>query len=154
MTEFDETFIVAILHNGFNRWAQEAAIIASGGEVNSKTLEKNKWTDTGLAAKKYEGWIEEGIEFFNKQVEEIQNMLKTAISKAMEEQYLQKKSKEVDDKTKGPAKRSFHVSAKNGLVAANKIVVQGNEDQRSVPSVLEFQTGQNKRGQSQLGNGR
>jgi hypothetical protein len=40
ITEFDEAFIVAILHNGFDRWAQEAAIIASGGEVNSKKLEK------------------------------------------------------------------------------------------------------------------
>jgi hypothetical protein len=154
MTEFDEAFIVAILHNGFDRWVQEAAIIASGGEVNSKTLEKNKWTDTGLAAKKYEGWIEEGIEFFNEQVEEIQNMHKTAISKAVEEQYLRKKSKEVDDKTKGPAKRSFHVSAKNGLVAVKEVVVPGNEEHTSVPSHLEFQTEQYKRPKSQLGNSR
>jgi hypothetical protein len=70
MTEFDEAFIVSILHNSFDRWAQEVAIIASGGKVDSKTLEKTKWTDTGSAAKKYEGWVEEGIEFFNDHVEE------------------------------------------------------------------------------------
>jgi hypothetical protein len=30
MTELDEAFIVSLLHNGFDRWAQEAAIIARG----------------------------------------------------------------------------------------------------------------------------
>jgi hypothetical protein len=75
MTEFDEAFIVSRLHNSFDRWAQEVAIIASGRKVDSKTLEKTKWTDTGSAAKKYEGWVEEGIEFFNDHVEELQIFL-------------------------------------------------------------------------------
>jgi hypothetical protein len=51
MTEFDEAFIISILHNAFDRWAQEATIMASGGNVDSKRLEKAKWTDTGSAAK-------------------------------------------------------------------------------------------------------
>jgi hypothetical protein len=84
----------------------------------------------------------------------LKRLHKTVISKAMEEQYLEKKSKEVDDKTKGPAKRSFHVSAKNGLVAVQEVVVPGNEEHTSVPSHLEFPTVQNKRPRSQLGNSR
>jgi hypothetical protein len=34
MTEFDEAFIFSILHIGFERWAQEATILASGGKVD------------------------------------------------------------------------------------------------------------------------
>jgi hypothetical protein len=60
----------------------------------------------------------------------------------------------VDDKTKGPAKTSFHVSVKNGLVAVEEVVVPGNEKHTSVPSHLEFQTEQYKHPKSQLGNSR
>jgi hypothetical protein len=107
MTEFDEAFIVSICHNGFDRWAQEATIMTFGGNVDSKRLEKAKWTDTGLAAKKYEGWVEEGTEFFNNQVEELQILRRTATSKTMEEKYLQKKREKMEEKTRGPVKRSY-----------------------------------------------
>jgi hypothetical protein len=91
LSEFDEAFIVAILHNSFERWVQEGKIIAEGREVDSKKLVKTKWMNTGAAAKKYEGWVKEGVEFFNNQVQELQIVWKTAVSKGMEEEYLQKK---------------------------------------------------------------
>jgi hypothetical protein len=65
--------------------------MASGGKVDLKRLEKAKWTDTGSVAKKYEGWVEEGIQFFNNQVTELQILHRMAMSKSMEEKYLQKK---------------------------------------------------------------
>jgi hypothetical protein len=66
---------------------------------------KAKWTDTGSAAKKiYEGWVEEGIEFFNDQVTELQILRRTATSKSMEEKYLQKKREKMEEKSKGPVK--------------------------------------------------
>jgi hypothetical protein len=155
MTEFDEAFIVSLLHNGFDRWAQEAAIIASGGKVDSKTLEKTKWTDTGSAAKKYEGWVEEGIEFFNDQVEELQILRRTARSKTMEERYLQKKREKMEEKTRGPVKRSFQVSALNGLVAVEEVVEKEGgssvEQQSYIPSLVSFGSGSNKQRKSQLG---
>jgi hypothetical protein len=153
MTEFDEAFIVSILHNGFNRWAQEATIMASGGKVDSKRLEKAKWTDTGLAAKKYEGWVEEGIEFFNDQVMELQILRRTATSKSMEEKYLQKKREKMEEKSKGPVKRSNQVSALNGLVAVQEDVVRV-EQQSSIPGMVTYPIGSNKRNKSQLGGGR
>jgi hypothetical protein len=91
LSEFDEAFIVAVLHNSFKQWVQEATIIAEGGEVDSKKLVKTKWTDTGADAKKYEGWVEEGVEFFNNQVQELQIVWTTAVSKRMEEEYLRTK---------------------------------------------------------------
>jgi hypothetical protein len=157
MTEFDEAFIVSILHNSFDRWAQEAAIIASGGKVDSKTLEKTKWTNTGAAAKKYEGWVEEGIEFFNDQVEELHILHRTATSKTMEEKYLRKKREKMEEKTRGPVKRSFQVSALNGLVAVEEVVQEGGssvEQQSSIPGTVTFAKGSNKRSRSQLGGGR
>jgi hypothetical protein len=157
MTEFDEAFIVSLLHNSFDRWAQEVAIIASDGKVDSKTLGKTKWTDTGAAAKKYEAWMEEGIEFFNNQVEELQIMRRKATSKTMEEKYLQKKREKMEEKTRGPVKRSFQVSALNGLVAVEEVVQQGGssiEQQSSIPGTVTFASGSNKCSRSQLGGGR
>jgi hypothetical protein len=37
--------------------------------------------DTGVAAKKYEGWVKDGVEFFNNQVQELQIVQTTAVSK-------------------------------------------------------------------------
>jgi hypothetical protein len=150
MTEFDEAFIVSILHNGFNRWAQEATIMASGRKVDSKRLEKAKWTDTGSAAKKYDGWVEEGIEFFNDQVTELQILRMTATSKSVEEKYLQKKREKMEEKSKGPVKRSNQVSALNGLVAVQEDV----EQQSSIPGSVTYPIGSNKCSKSQLGGGR
>jgi hypothetical protein len=146
MTEFDEAFIISILHNAFDRWAQEATIMASGGNVDSKRLEKAKWTDTGSAAKKYEGWVEEGIEFFNNQVTELQILRRTATSKTVEEKYLQKKREKMEEKSKGPVKRSNQISALNGLVAVQEV-----EQQSSIPGMVTYPNVSNKRSKSQLG---
>jgi hypothetical protein len=156
-TEFDEAFIISILHNAFNRRAQEATIMASGGNVDSKRLEKAKWTDSGSAAKKYEGWVEEGIEFFNDQVTELQILRRTAMSKTMEEKYLQKKGDKMEEKSKGPVKRSNQVSALNGLVAVQEDVVRigesSVEQQSSIPGMVTYPNVSNKRSKSQLGGG-
>jgi hypothetical protein len=155
LSEFDEAFIVAVLHNSFEQWVQEATIMAEGGEVDSKKLVKTKWTDTGAAAKKYEGWVEEGVEFFNNQVQELKIVRTTAVSKRMEEEYLQKKKKDVEEKQKGPVKRSFQVSALNGLVAVEEVVVVGenesNESQSSIPNTVAYPVSSNKRLRNQMG---
>jgi hypothetical protein len=133
-------------------------ILARGGKVDSKRLEKTKWTDTGLAAKKYEGWVEEGIEFFNNQVEELQILCRTATSKTMEEKYLQKKREKMEEKTRGPVKRLYQVSALNGLVAVEEVVVNdsesGVEQQSSIPGVVTYPSGSNKCSRRQLVGGR
>jgi hypothetical protein len=78
------------------------------GRSKRKTLEKTKWTDTGSAAKKYEGWVEEGTEFFNNQVEELQSLRRMATSKTiMEEKYLQKRREKMEEKMRGPVNQSF-----------------------------------------------
>jgi hypothetical protein len=146
MTEFDEAFIISILHNAFNRWAQEATIMASGGNVDSKRLAK--WTDTGLAAKKYEGWVKEEIEFFNDQVTELQILHRTATSKTMEEKYLQKKRKKMEEKSRGPVKQLNQVSALNGLVAVQEAVVRivesSIEQQSSILGMVTYPNVSNK----------
>jgi hypothetical protein len=149
MTEFDEAFIVAILHNGFDRWVQEAAIINNEGTVDSKRLVKTKWTDTGSAAKKYEGWVEKGVQFYNDQVRDLQIIRQSSGSKTMEEKYRQQKKESMEEKKKGPVKRAFLVSALNGLVAVEEVVVDGSE--LSVrPTTVTYEA--NKRGWRQLGN--
>jgi hypothetical protein len=61
--------------------------------VDTKKLVKTKWTDAGAATKKYEGWVEEGVEFFNNQVQELKIVRTTAVYKRMEEEYLKKKKR-------------------------------------------------------------
>jgi hypothetical protein len=111
-----------------------------------------------LAAKKYEGWVEERIEFFNNQVEELQILCRMATSKTMEEKYLQKKREKMEEKTRGPVKQLYQVSALNGLVAVKEVVVNdsesGVEQQSSIPGVVTYPSGSNKRSRRKLGSGR
>lgn len=156
LTVFDEAFIVAVVHNGFERWVQEAVILASGGIVDKKRLPKNKWTETGSSAKKYEGWDEEGVVFFNSQVEDLINLRLTTTPKMMEDIYLREKKDQVQESRRGPVKRSFQVTALNGLVDVEEVVVE----EQTVPTSVVVNTGDgsgrssNKRQKSQLGNNR
>jgi hypothetical protein len=104
LTVYDKAFIVAIIHNGFDRWVQESSILASGGIVDKKNLPKNCWTDSGALAKKYEGWVEEGVMFFNDQIGDLQNMRLTATSKMLEDKYLKENKVMIEEKRKGPEK--------------------------------------------------
>jgi hypothetical protein len=93
--------------------------------------------------------VEEGIEFLNDQVMELQILHRMATSKTMEEKYLQRKRDKMEEKSKGPVKRSNQVSALNGLVA-----VQEDEQQSSIPGMVTYLNVSNKRSKSQLGGGR
>jgi hypothetical protein len=73
----------------------------------------------------------------------------------MEERYLQKKREKIEEKTRGPVKRSFQVSALNGLVAVEEVVEQERgssvEQQSYIPSFVSFGSASNKQRKSQLG---
>jgi hypothetical protein len=84
------------------------------------------------------------VEFFNNQVQELQIVRTTAVSKRMEKEYLQKKKKDMEEKQKGPVKRSFQVSALNGLVAVEEVVVVGHQLQSSIPNTVTYPSGANK----------
>jgi hypothetical protein len=118
---------------------------------------QNGWTLERAAAKKYEGWVEEGVQFFKNQVKELQIVQTTTVSKRMEEEYLQKKKKDVEEKHRGPVKRTFQVSALNGLVAVEEVVVVGDhesdEPQSSVPNTVMYPSSANKQLRNQMGGG-
>jgi hypothetical protein len=61
----------------------------------------------------------------------------------------------MEDKQKGPVKRSFQVSALNGLVAVEEVVVVGDhgsdELQSSIPNTVTYPSSANKRLRNQLG---
>jgi hypothetical protein len=135
LTVYDEAFIVAIVHNGFDRWVQESSIVANGGIVDKKNLPKNRWTDNGASAKKYEGWVEEGVVFFNEKIGDLQNIRLTATSKMLEDKYMKENKDLMEDKRKGAEKRSFQVSALNGLVARQE-VVRKQDDYNNVPGLV------------------
>jgi hypothetical protein len=58
-----------------------------------------------VSAKKYEGWVEEGVMFFNDQIGDLQKMRLTATSKMLEDKYLnENKDMMMEEKRKGPEK--------------------------------------------------
>jgi hypothetical protein len=104
------------------------------GRGGLKEIGQDKIDGHWSGRKKYEGWVKGGVEFFNNQVQELQIVRKTAVSKRMEEEYLQKKKK-----------RSFQVSALNGLVAVKEVVVVGHHEsdelQSSIPNTVTYPSG-------------
>lgn len=117
MTVYDEAFIVCVIHNAFDRWVRESVDIAKFGKVNKEIpLPSTKWTDTGSAAKKYEGWDEQGISFFNKEIMELKKLRDTQASKDLEIDYLDQKKLDADEKKRGGVKRiTTSITAMNGL---------------------------------------
>jgi hypothetical protein len=114
---YDEAFVVAAVYNGFDRWSREASLIATNVQITkSTTLPKAKWTETGPNSKKYEGWMEDGIVFFNDSVADIKAVRKTANAIKIEKWYLQeKKSGKEKKKEDTSSARAYSTSAVNGL---------------------------------------
>lgn len=112
---YDEAFIVSVVHNAFERWVVEASVVARKGTVNKDDLPATKWTDTGTTAKKYEGWVEAGIEFFNRNITELKKLRKTDASRELEDEYLKNKIEKSEGK-RGSSKRiTVSITAINGL---------------------------------------
>jgi plasmid maintenance system killer protein len=56
--------------------------------VDKKTLPKQKYTNDAAASKKYQGWSKDGIDFFNKVVNDLMQVRNTSTSKVLEKKYM------------------------------------------------------------------
>jgi hypothetical protein len=90
LTVFDEAFIVATIENNYERWMKEAELLSQGKTVDKKKLPRQKYTNDAAASKKYQGWSTEGLEFFNKTVNDLIQLRNTSASKSLEKKYLDK----------------------------------------------------------------
>lgn len=117
LSVYDEAFVVAAIYNGFERWSKEASLLATNVQITKSTsLPKGKWTETGPNSKKYEGWMEEGIVFFNERVADIKAVRLTSNAIKIEKSYLQeKKNGKEKKKDDASSTRSYSTSAVNGL---------------------------------------
>jgi hypothetical protein len=90
MTVSDEGFVVAVLHNGYERWVAEAKILESDGSLESESLPPMCWSEGGATAqKRHRGWKSEGIKFFNESCREIGSLRLMRHSKELEEKFLE-----------------------------------------------------------------
>jgi hypothetical protein len=90
LTVYDEAFIVATIDNNYERWMKEAEILTQGDIVNKKKLPRQKYTNDAAASKKFQGWSTEGLEFFNKTVNDLIQLRNTSSSKLLEKNYMEK----------------------------------------------------------------
>lgn len=88
-TVFDEAFVVATIDNNYDRWVKESELVSQGIRVDKKTLPQQKYTNDAAASKKFQGWAEEGIEFFNKIVNDLMQVRNTSTSKVLERTYME-----------------------------------------------------------------
>jgi hypothetical protein len=90
LTVYDEAFIVATIDNNYERWMKEAEILSQGDIVDKKKLPRQKYTNDAAASKKFQGWSTEGLEFFNKTVNDLIQLRNTSSSKLLEKNYMEK----------------------------------------------------------------
>jgi hypothetical protein len=98
LTVFDEAFIVATIENNYERWMKEAELLSQGNTVDKKKLPRQKYTNDAAASKKYQGWSTEGLEFFNKTVNDLIQLRNTSASKSLEKNYLDKVNRDMQAK--------------------------------------------------------
>jgi hypothetical protein len=105
MTVYDEAFIVATIDNNYERWMKEAELLSLGEVVNKKTLPRQKYTNDAASSKKYQGWSKDGIDFFNRTVNDLVQLRNTSASRLLEKNYMEnlncdlqkKRTRKVDD---------------------------------------------------------
>jgi hypothetical protein len=88
LTVFDEAFVVATIDNNYERWMKEAELQSQGLIIDKKKLPKQKYTNDAAASKKYQGWSKDGIDFFNKVVNDLMQVRNTSTSKVLEKNYM------------------------------------------------------------------
>lgn len=116
LSVYDEAFIICVVVNAFDRWIYEAKVTAENRSMVKEDIPPTKWTESGSSAKKYEGWDEAGITFFNQTIMEVTKLRDTKASKDLEKEFFQNKQKEREEKKRGGVKRvTVTVTAMNGL---------------------------------------
>jgi hypothetical protein len=117
MTVYDEAFIVATIDNNYERWMKDAELLSQGNTVDKKKLPRQKYTNDAAASKKYQGWSTEGLDFFNKTVNDLNQLRNTSASKALEKNYMENQNREMQAKKTRKGATVPETQAVDGLQA-------------------------------------
>jgi hypothetical protein len=117
MTVFDEAFVVATIDNNYERWMKEAELLSQGLPVDKKKLPRQKYTNDAAASKKYQGWSKEGIDFFNKNVNDLNQVRNTSTSKTLENTYMENVNMDLQSKKNKKGTSVPETQAVDGLQA-------------------------------------
>jgi hypothetical protein len=77
---------------------KEAELLSQGNTVDKKSLPRQKYTNNVVSSKKYQGWSTDGLDFFNKNVNDLIQLRNTSASKALEKNYMENQNREMQDK--------------------------------------------------------
>jgi hypothetical protein len=77
---------------------KEADLLSQGNTVDKKSLPRQKYTIDAASSKKYQGWSTDGIDFFNKNVNDLNPLRNTSASKALEKNYMENQNREMQSK--------------------------------------------------------
>jgi hypothetical protein len=117
LTVYDEAFIVATIDNNCERWMKEAELLSQGNMVDKKRLPRQKYTNDAAASKKYQGWSTEGLDFFNKTVNDLNQLRNMSASKALEKNYMENQNHEMQAKKTRKGATVPETQAVDGLQA-------------------------------------
>jgi hypothetical protein len=151
MTVYDEAFIVATIDNNYERWMKEAEILSLGEVVNKKTLPRQKYTNDAASSKKYQGWSKDGIDFFNRTVNDLVQLRNTSASRLLEKNYMENINRDLQKKRTRKVNDVPATQAVDGLQDYLKVLFP-NGVRNQVPVVGNQASGySNKRHRISLG---
>jgi hypothetical protein len=114
---YDEAFIVAMIDNNYDHWMKEAKLLLQGISVDKKRLPRQKYTNDAAASKKYQGWSTEGLDFFNKNVNDLNQLRNTSASKSLEKNYMENQNRDMQAKKARKGTTVPETQAVDGLQA-------------------------------------
>jgi hypothetical protein len=117
LTVYDEAFIVATIDNNYERWMKEAELLSQLKTVDKKKLPRQKYTNDAASSKKYQGWSTDGLDFFNKNVNDLNQLRNTSASRALEKNYMENQNHDMQAKKTRKGATVPETQAMDGLQA-------------------------------------